>query len=79
MGQPGLSEMQSLGLYPDAVAWVVRVNNQSILSDLRNRNRAALNLLSSTVNPWYLPGFLNSRPMRELLAGISRSAIADRL
>ncbi len=56
-----------------------RVNNQSILSDLRNRNRAALNLLSSTVDSWYLLGFLNSRPMRELLAGVSRSAIADRL
>ena len=56
-----------------------RVNNQSILSDTRNRNRAALELLSKSADPWYLLGFLNSPQMWELLAGVSRSAIAERL
>lgn len=56
-----------------------KVSNRSINGDIENRNRAALEMLSATVDPWYLLGFLNSSQMRELLAGVSRSAIAARL
>lgn len=56
-----------------------KVNNRSITGDVEHRNRAALEALSATVDPWYLLGFLNSSQMRELLAGVSRSAIAARL
>ncbi len=56
-----------------------KVNNRSITGDVEHRNRAALEMLSATVDPWYLLGFLNSSQMRELLAGVSRSAIAERL
>ena len=55
------------------------INNPSILSDTRSRSRAALELLAKTTDPWYLLGFLNSPQMWELLAGVSRSAIAERL
>ncbi len=56
-----------------------KVNNRSITGDVEHRNRAALEMLSATVDPGYLLGFLNSSQMRELLAGVSRSAIAERL
>lgn len=56
-----------------------KVNNRSITGDVEHRNRAALEMLSAMVDPWYLLGFLNSSQMRELLAGVSRSAIPARL
>lgn len=56
-----------------------KIDNRSIAGDIENRDRAALEALSATIDPWYVLGFLNSAQMRELLAGVSRSAIAARL
>jgi hypothetical protein len=52
------------------------VHNRSIFSQMGNRNRQSLELLSKTADPWYLLGFLNSPQIREFLSSVSRSAIS---
>lgn len=56
------------------------VQNKSLQKELKNNAtpRADLEALSIKFDPWYLLAYLNSRQMREMLDGVTRSAIKKR-